>query len=161
MSLQENRVAAELALWGALLLFIWMRLTDGTVILGQSLGTVIVEQSPGRLLFTYLAAGVIAAIGQLIIRAILAVVFRKEKDTPADERERFIERKADQVAYWAGLAAVHLVIGHVLLTALFDRSDVVALDFTSPAGILLALLTVLLLQEIVRGVATLVLYRRT
>ena len=65
------------------------------------------------------------------------------------------------MAYWAGLAAVHLVIGHVLLTAFFDRSDVVALDFTSPAGILLALLTVLLLQEIVRGVATLVLYRRT
>ena len=61
MSPQENRVAAELALWGALLLFIWMRLTDGTVILGQSLGTVIVEQSPGRLLFTYFAAGVIAA----------------------------------------------------------------------------------------------------
>ena len=158
MSPQENRVAAELALWGALLLFIWMRLTDGTVILGQSLGTVIVEQSPGRLLFTYFAAGVIAAIGQLIIRA---VVFRKEKDAPADERERFIERKADQVAYGAGVVTVHLVIGHVLLVAFFDRSDVVALDFTSTAGILLVLLTVLLLQEIVRGVATLVLYRRT
>lgn len=158
MSPQENRVAAELALWGALLLFVWMRLTDGTVILGQSLGTVIVEQSPGRLLFTYFAAGVIAAIGQLIIRA---VVFHKEKDAPADERERFIERKADQVAYWAGLVAIHLMIGHVLFTALFDGSDVVALDFTSTAGILLGLLTVLLLQEIVRGVATLVLYRRT
>ena len=158
MSPQENRVAAELALWGALLLFVWMRLTDGTVILGQSLGTFIVEQSPGRLLFTYIAAGVIVAIGQLIIRA---VVFRKEKDAPADERERFIERKADQVAYWAGLVAIHLMIGHVLFTALFDRSDVVALDFTSTPGILLGLLTVLLLQEIVRGVATLVLYRRT
>lgn len=158
MSPQENRVAAELALWGALLLFIWMRLTDGTVILGQSLGTFIVEQSPGRLLFTYIAAGVIVAIGQLIIRA---VVFRKEKDAPADERERFIERKADQVAYWAGLVAIHLMIGHVLFTALFDRSDVVALDLTSTAGILLGLLTVLLVQEIVRGVATLVLYRRT
>jgi hypothetical protein len=158
MSPQENRVAAELALWGALLLFIWMRLTDGTVILGQSLGTVIVEQSPGRLLFTYIAAGVIVAIGQLIIRA---VVFRKEKDAPADERERFIERKADQVAYGAGVVTVHLVIGHVLLVAFFDRSDVVALDFTSTAGILLVLLTVLLVQEIVRGIATLVLYRRT
>lgn len=158
MSPQENRAAAELALWGALLLFIWMRLTDGTVILGQSLGTVIVEQAPGRLLFTYIAAGVIAAIGQLIIRAL---VFRKESEAPADERERFIERKADQVAYWAGLVAIHLVIGHVLLTALFDRSEVIGLDFTSTAGILLALLTVLLLQEIVRGVATLVLNRRT
>lgn len=158
MSPQENRVAAELALWGALLLFIWMRLTDGTVILGQSLGTFIVEQPPGRLLWTYVAAGVIAAIGQLIIRA---VVFRKEKDAPADERERFIERKADQVAYGAGVVTVHLVIGHVLLVAFFDRSDVVALDFTSTAGILLGLLTVLLVQEIVRGVATLVLYRRT
>ena len=158
MSPQENRVAAELALWGALLLFIWMRLTGGTVILGQSLGTVIVEQSPGRLLWTYVAAGVIAAIGQLIIRA---VVFRKEKDAPADERERFIERKADQVAYGAGVVTVHLVIGHVLLVAFLDRSDVVALDFTSTAGILLVLLTVLLVQEIVRGVATLVLYRRT
>lgn len=158
MSPQENRVAAELALWGALLLFVWMRLTDGTVILGQSLGTFIVEQPPGRLLWTYVAAGVIAAIGQLIIRA---VVFRKEKDAPADERERFIERKADQVAYGAGVVTVHLVIGHVLLVAFFDRSDVVALDFTSTAGILLGLLTVLLVQEIVRGVATLVLYRRT
>ncbi|MFM7798886.1 MAG: hypothetical protein ACKPBA_07865, partial [Planctomycetota bacterium] len=66
MSPQENRAAAEIALWSALLLFIWMRLTDGIVILGQSLGTVIVEQSPGRLLWTYVAAGVIAAIGQLI-----------------------------------------------------------------------------------------------
>ncbi|MFN5011426.1 MAG: hypothetical protein ACK5F5_09475 [Gammaproteobacteria bacterium] len=158
MSPQENRVAAELALWGALLLFIWMRLTDGTVILGQSLGTFIVEQPPGRLLWTYVAAGAIAAIGQLIIRA---VVFRKEKAAPADERERFIERKADQVAYGAGVVTVHLVIGHVLLVAFFDRSDVVALDFTSTAGILLVLLTVLLVQEIVRGVATLVLYRRT
>lgn len=158
MSPQENRVAAELALWGALLLFVWMRLTDGTVILGQSLGTFIVEQPPGRLLWTYVAAGVIAAIGQLIIRA---VVFRKEKDAPADERERFIERKADQVAYGAGVVTVHLVIGHVLLVAFFDRSDVVALDFTSTAGILLVLLTVLLVQEIVRGIATLVLYRRT
>ena len=53
------------------------------------------------------------------------------------------------------------MIGHVLLVAFFDRSDVVALDFTSTAGILLVLLTVLLVQEIVRGVATLVLYRRT
>ena len=44
MSPQENRAAAEIALWGALLLFIWMRLTDGIVILGQSLGTIIVEQ---------------------------------------------------------------------------------------------------------------------
>ena len=158
MSPQENRAAAEIALWGAVLLFIWMRLTDGIVILGQSLGTVIVEQSPGRLLWTYVAAGVIAALGQLIIRA---VAFRKEKDAPADERERFIERKADQVAYWAGLIAINLVIGHVLLTALFKRSDVVALDFTSPAGILLALLTVLVLQEIVRGFATLTLHRRT
>ena len=158
MSPQENRAAAEIALWGAVLLFIWMRLTDGIVILGQSLGTVIVEQSPGRLLWTYVAAGVIAALGQLIIRA---VAFRKEKDAPADERERFIERKADQVAYWAGLIAINLVIGHVLLTALFKRSDVVALDFTSPAGILLALLTVLVLQEIVRGIATLTLHRRT
>ena len=158
MSPQENRAAAEIALWGAVLLFIWMRLTDGIVILGQSLGTVIVEQSPGRLLWTYVAAGVIAAIGQLIIRA---VAFRKEKDAPADERERFIERKADQVAYWAGLIAINLVIGHVLLTALFKRSDVVALDLNSPAGILLALLTVLVLQEIVRGIATLTLHRRT
>ena len=158
MSPQENRAAAEIALWGALLLFVWMRLTDGTVILGQSLGTFIVEQPPGRLLWTYVAAGVIAAIGQLIIRA---VVFRKEKDAPADERERFIERKADQVAYGAGVVTVHLVIGHVLLVAFFDRSDVVALDFTSTAGILLVLLTVLLVQEIVRGIATLVLYRRT
>ena len=158
MSPQESRATAEIALWGALLLFVWMRLTDGTVILGQSLGTFIVEQPPGRLLWTYVAAGVIAAIGQLIIRA---VVFRKEKDAPADERERFIERKADQVAYWAGLGAIHLVIGHVLLTELFNRSAVVDLDFTSPAGILLALLTVLLVQEIVRGAATLVLHRRT
>ena len=68
MSPQESRAAAEIALWGALLLFVWMRLTDGIVILGQSLGTFIVEQSPGRLLWTYVAAGVIAAIGQLIIR---------------------------------------------------------------------------------------------
>jgi len=136
-----------------------MRLTDGVTVLGQSFGLSIIDQDPVKLLWTYGSIGAIAAIGQLTIRSVLFP--RNPPDLEADERDIFIERKADQVGYWAGVAGINLLIMHVLLTEIFRFREDMLLDFVSPAGILLGLFTVLVAQEIARGVSILVLYRRS
>ena len=157
MSAREKCLWAELALWLAILLFIWVRLTDGVVFAGQSIGLTVVDQEPRRLLWAYGSAGALLAIGQLAIRAF---VFRREpSDPPADERDRFIERKSDQAAYWTGVTAINILITHVLLTDLFAPAGNRVLDFTSPAGILLGLTTVLIAQEVSKAVSALILYK--
>ena len=157
MTTQEKYRWAELALWLVVLFFVWMRLTDGIEILGQSIGTTVIEQPPAKLLWTYGFAGVLIALGQLIIRQTL--YREKDGEIEADERDIFIERKSDQVAYWTGFAAANVLIVHVLLTDAFVRSDSMPLDFTSPAGILLGLLSILIIQEIAKAVTTLTLYK--
>ena len=46
MSVAERKAISELVIWGVALFFVWMRLTDGSSILGQTLGLAVVEQSP-------------------------------------------------------------------------------------------------------------------
>ncbi|MBM4219268.1 MAG: hypothetical protein FJ171_06450 [Gammaproteobacteria bacterium] len=159
MSAHEKRVWCELGLWGFVLFFIWMRLTDGVTVLGQSFGLSIIDQDPVKLLWAYGSAGAIAAIGQLIIRSVLSP--RNPSELESDERDIFIERRSDQVGYWAGVGGINLLIVHVLLTELFRFREDMPLDFVSPAGILLGLFTVLVAKEIARGVSILVLYRRS
>jgi hypothetical protein len=55
-----------------------------------------------------------------------------------------------------------VIIGHVLMSAAFPlpAGRVAPLGLTSPTGIVLALLTLLLVQELARNTATLIQYRR-
>jgi hypothetical protein len=158
MSARERQVIAELTLWLIVLFFIWMRLTDGVTVLGQSFGSQIVAQSPGKLLWAYLSAMALAGVGQAIIRL---VIFRKNRgEAFLDERDIHIERKAEQIAYGAGIFAINVLIGHILLNELFQDKRVTSFDVVTPAGIVLALLTILVLQELVRSTSSLVLYRK-
>ena len=62
LSVAEKKAWAELAIWIGALLFIWMRLTAGIDLLGQSIGFAVVEQSAARTFNAYLAIGILAAI---------------------------------------------------------------------------------------------------
>ena len=159
MIAHEKRVWCELGLWGFILFFIWMRLTDGVTVLGQSFGLSIVDQDAVTLIWAYGSAGAIAAIGQIIIRSVLFP--RNPAELETDERDIFIERKSDQVGYWTGVAGINVLIVHVLLTEIFRFREDIPLDFVSPAGILLGLFTIFMAQEIARGVSILVLYRQS
>jgi len=159
MSAHEKRAWCELALWGFILFFVWMRLTDGVTVLGQSFGPSILDQDAVTLLWTWGSVGAIAAIAQLIIRSLLFPL--NPSAVESDERDVFIERRSDQVGYWAGLAGSNVLILHVLLTEIFRFPEDMPLDFVSPAGILLGLSTILIVQEIARGASLLVLYRRS
>lgn len=159
MSAREKRTWCELALWSFVLFFIWMRLTDGVTVLGQSFGLSIIDQDAVTLLRTYGSIGVIAALGQLIIRSVLFP--RSPSEVESDERDIFIERRSDQIGYWAGVAGINVLIVHVLLTERFRFREDMPLDLVSPAGILLGLITVFMAQEIARGIAILVLHRRS
>ena len=159
MSAREKRTWFELALWSFIIFFLWMRLTDGVTILGQSFGLSVIDQDAVTLLRTYGSIGAMAAIGQLIIRSVLFA--RNSAEEELDERDVFIERKSDQVGYWVGVGGINLVIVHVLLTERFRFREDMPLDFVSPAGILLSLFTVFMAQEVARGITILVLYRRS
>jgi len=160
MSVAERKAISELVIWGVALLFVWMRLTDGSSILGQTLGLTVVEQSPRRVVDTLIAMGIFAALAQLAVWSGFRA--RHESVDFRDERDRLIEKKADQVGYWVGVAGASLIIGHVLMSAAFPlpAGRVAPLELTSPTGIVLALLTLLLVQELARNTATLIQYRR-
>lgn len=155
----EQQAWPELIIWSAALLLLWMRLTDGINVVGQSIGLTVVEQPAASIFGTYLLIGVLAAIARLSVRGYL-----QAKGEPVgfqDERDLAIERGANQTAYWVGVFAVQFVIVHVLANESFARSDRAILDLTSATGIVLALATILLLQEIARNIAMLILYKRS
>jgi len=155
----EKKAWAELAIWVGALLFIWMRLTAGVDVLGQSIGLTVIEQSASRVFGAYLGVGILAAIAQLVVWAYFKS--KGELIDFRDERDLAIEKQANQVAYWVGLVAAQSVIIHVLANDAFKRSDITILDLTNATGIVLALITILLLQEVARNIALLVLYRRS
>jgi hypothetical protein len=159
LSTAAKRAWAELIVWTIALLFIWMRLTAGIDLVGQSIGFTVVEQSAARVFSAYLTVGTLAAIAQLAVRA-----YFKSKGEPIDfrdERDVAIEKQANQAAYWVGVFTAQLVIIHVLANEAFKRSAVASLDLTSATGIVLTLITILLLQEVARNVALLYLYKRS
>jgi hypothetical protein len=159
LSSAEKQAWPELLIWTLALLFLWMRLTDGINVVGQSIGFSVVEQSAARIFDTYLLVGLLAAIALLSVQG-----YFKSKGEPIefrDERDLAIERRANQTAYWVGVFAVQIVIIHVLANEAFEKNSVATLDLTSATGIVLALATILLLQEIARNIAVLVLYKRS
>lgn len=159
LSMPERQAWAELAIWSVALLFIWMRLTDGIEILGQSIGFTVVEQSAARLFAAYLAVGILAAIAQLTVRA-----YFNSKGEPIefrDERDRMIEKQANQSAYWVGVCAAQFVIFHVLANEAFRQSPIAILDLANTTGMVLALVTILLLQEIARNIVVIILHKRS
>ncbi len=58
LSVAEKKAWAELAIWVGALLFIWMRLTAGVDVLGQSIGFTVIEQSATRVFRAYLGVGI-------------------------------------------------------------------------------------------------------
>jgi len=159
LTVAEKKAWAELAIWVSALLFIWMRLTAGIDVLGQSIGLTVIEQSASRVFGAYLGVGILAAIAQLVVWGYFKS--KGELIDFRDERDLAIERQANQVAYLVGLFAAQFVIIHVLANEAFQRRDITILDLTSATGIVLALITILLLQEVARNIALLVLYKRS
>jgi len=159
LSVAEKKAWAELAIWIGALLFIWMRLTAGVDLLGQSIGFTVIEQSATRIFRAYLGVGILAAIAQLAVW----VYFKSKGELIdfRDERDLAIEKQANQTAYWVGVFTAQFVIIHVLANEAFKRSPVASLDLTSATGIVLALITILLLQEVARNITLIYLYKRS
>lgn len=88
--------------------------------------------------------GVLVAI-EVAYHIVLGIRF---KDEPMDERDRLIAARADQGAYGVLAFGAVLVVGHLLMT----DSTVIAAQF---------LLLAIVLAEIVKYAATIVLYRRS
>jgi hypothetical protein len=157
MSTDEKRAWTEILLWSVALAYVWIRFTAGWEFAGQSFGLQIVEQSAGQVLATYLGTGLFVAAVQLVIWAL----FRSRGEDPErrDEREQLIELRANQIGYWTGVAAINVIIVHVIATQAFAFGRDMPLQLTSMTGIAFALLATLILQEVVRNGASLLLHR--
>jgi hypothetical protein len=159
MPVAEKRALTEIVLWSVIFAFVWTRFTTGWELAGQSFGLQVVEQGPGQVFATYLGIGIFAAIVQIGLYSFLGargvdVEFR-------DERDRMIETRANQVAYWTGVTLLNVIIMHVIASEAFAFGRAMPLDLATPTGVVFALLVTLLLQEIVRNATRLALHRRT
>jgi len=157
MSTTEKRAWTEVILWTLALAFVWMRFTAGWEIAGQSFGLQVVEQSPGRVFATYLGTGLFVAAVQLVIWA----VFRSRGEDPAlrDEREQIIELRSNQVGYWTGVTVVNVIIVHAIASQAFAFGRDMPLQLASMTGIAFALMATLIIQEVARNGAAVLLHR--
>lgn len=157
MSTAEKRAWTEVLLWSAALAYVWIRFTAGWEFAGQSFGLQVVEQSASQVFAAYLGTGLFVAAAQLVVWA----VFRSRGEDPEqrDERERLIELRSNQIGYWTGVAAMNVIIVHVIASQAFASGRDMPLQLTSMTGIVFALLVTLIIQEVVRNAAALLLHR--
>lgn len=158
MSEAERYAWCSLIAWAVILFLLVSCFTDGIEILGQSLGLTLVEQSAGRLLWTYIALAVVAIIAESVVATILAVRAGKG-NIEKDERDRAIEVRANLASYWFIAVALNVIVLHGLVNATYGKAMFVLMDLTSLTGIAFALLLVLTLAEIVKRIATIWNYR--
>lgn len=159
MSTAEKRAWTEFLLWSVALAYVWIRFTTGWDFAGQSFGLQIVEQGAGRVFATYLGTGLFVAAAQLIVQAVFRI--RGEDLEQRDEREQFIELRSNRVGYWTGVAIINVIVMHVIATQAFAFGRDMPLQLTSMTGIVFALLAALIIQEVVRSGASLLLHRTT
>ena len=157
MSTAEKRAWTEVLLWSAALAYVWIRFTAGWEFAGQSFGLEVVEQGAAQVFATYLGTGLFVAAAQLVVWA----VFRSRGEDPErrDEREQLIELRSNQIGYWTGVAAINVIIVHVIASQAFAFGRDMPLQLTSMTGIVFALLVTLIIQEVARNGAALVLHR--
>lgn len=157
MTHAERYAWFSLFAWIAILFFLLVRFTAGIEILGQSFGLTIVEQSAGKLLWTYVTLAVIAIVTESIIAAVLAT--RGGEKVERDERDIAIEARANLTSYGFMAVALNVIVLHVLLNAAYGGHSLPQLNLTSVTGIAFALLFVLAAAEIVKRLATIWNYR--
>jgi hypothetical protein len=118
----------------------------------------IVEQPAGRLFWTYVTVGVLAALAEVAIIVPMAIAANKG-DIERDERDRLIDSRANSAGYWFMAAALNVIVIHVLANAAFGGHIMPVLDLTGVTGIAFALLLVLTVSEIVKRIAVVWQYR--
>ena len=158
MSHAERYAWYSLFAWIAILFFLLVRFTAGIEILGQSFGLTIVEQSAGKLLWTYVTLAVIAVVAESVIASVLAARRGNEK-VERDERDIAIEARANLTSYGFMAVALNVIVLHVLLNAAYGKHNLPQLDLTSVTGVAFALLFVLAAAEIVKRLAVIWNYR--
>jgi hypothetical protein len=158
MSHAERYAWYSLFAWIAILFFLLVRFTAGIEILGQSFGLTIVEQSAGKLLWTYVTLAVIAIVAESVIASVLAVRAGAGK-VERDERDIAIEARANLTAYGFMAVALNVIVLHVLLNAAYGGHSLPQLNLTSVTGVAFALLFVLATAEIVKRLAVIWNYR--
>lgn len=160
MSQAECYACMSLVTWVLILFFLLTRFTDGVEVFGQTLGLTVVEQSAGRLLWTYVTLTVVAIIAEGAIAAVLAVLSRGN-GIEKDERDAAIDARANLASYWFTATALNVIVLQVLANAAYGRAGLPVLNLTSLTGIAFALLFVLVMAEIVKRIVTIWSYRVT
>jgi amino acid permease len=158
MTHAERYAWLSLVAWTGIMFFLLMKFTDGVEILGQSIGLTIVEQSAGKLLWTYVTLAVVAIVAESIIASILAAR-AGNASVERDERDVAIEARANLTSYWFMAAALNVIVIHVLANAAYGGHTLPQLNLTSLTGVAFALLFVLTAAEIVKRIAIIWNYR--
>lgn len=150
MAEREKYAWASLGATVLVYLYFQMRMMDGWAIVGAS---------PRQMIGTYVTVIIMAIIAEIIIAAILAGA-RKGKIALADERDLAITAKAHRNEGYFGLAAINIVIIHVLAEDAYPGHIFPSIDLTTVPAIFFVLFSTLFLGHFVNLISTIVYYRR-
>ena len=118
----------------------------------------IVDQPASALFWVYLVVITASTVLEIVIASFLAVSWRG-KTAAKDERDHAIDAKASQVERVVIIAAVNVLIWQALMEGVFAHHSLPRIDLTQLPTLFFFLFTILFGGEVVKRVATLVLYR--
>ncbi len=150
MSQAEKYSWASLVTTGLIFWFFQMRMLDGWQV---------VDRSGPALLGTYLTVVVMFIIAEAIIGVTIALTSGKH-DIEKDERDKAIEARANQFAFYFLIVAINVIIVHLLAGNISDEWQLQIIDLTSPASVFFALFTILVIAHLIEQIATLVSYAK-
>jgi len=150
MSQVERYSWVSLITTGLILVFFNHRMLDGWQVVDQ----------PVRLLvLTYfMVIGLLIVFESVVVGFIAGMGGRD--DLEKDERDLAIEAKAEQWTSWFMLAALNVMVIHLLGDLAYPDNIFPRIDLTEPVMLFYLLMTILFVSTLLKRIATLVLYGR-
>ncbi len=125
-------------------------------------GWTLVDQTPGRLLWIFVALVIATIIAETVVTGVLIGGRRGGEEVLEDERDRQIETKANRNEHWFLVAAVNVLVVQTIAQEAFPGNafergyQFLAFDIVSPEGIFFSLFWVLFVGHFIKLASTIV-----
>lgn len=145
MTRAEKYSTASLITSALIFWFFQMRMLDGWEV---------VEQSAGALVSLYITIVILFIISEAIIAGFYSGP-GQGGEVEKDERDLLIEKTAEQNSSWFTIAAINILIIHLLANSFFEGHAFPRIDLTSMSTLFFVLFSIMILSTIIARASTL------
>lgn len=148
MAAAEKHAWGSLIALGAVYWYFQMRMLNGWII---------VDTPPMKLLWLYITVVVLSIIAESIVAAIIAN--KKTGDIEKDERDHFIESRANRAEHIFLIAAINIFLFHIIADQAYANHIFPRTDLTNINAVVFILFTLLFVGEGIKRAFTIYYYR--